>query len=134
MSWRTGAGAALVVAAAIGSGVLWQGRTTGADRTAAAGLSQFDGEALFRNRGCAGCHEAQGPGGSAPGLAAPEGWAGQRRPGMSAEAYLAESIRDPQAFVSPEFRPHPAQPLQAMPDLELTEVEIEAVVAYLLEG
>lgn len=134
MSWRTGAGAALVVVAVIGTGVLWRERTTEVDRTVAAGLSQFDGEALFRNRGCAGCHMSEGPGGSAPSLVAVEGWADERRPGMTAEEYVAESIRDPQAFISPDFRPRPGQPLQAMPDLELTEEEIEAVVAYLLEG
>jgi mono/diheme cytochrome c family protein len=133
VTWRTRAGAALVVAAVIGTGALWRDRTTEVDRPVPAGLSQFDGEALFRTRGCAGCHESGGPGGSAPGLTAVGDWGGERRPGMSAEQYVAESIRDPQAFISPQFRPVPGQPLQAMPDLELTEEETDAVVAYLLE-
>ena len=65
-----------------------------------------------------------------PSLADAPSWAGERRPGLTAEQYVAESIRSPTAFISPEFRPGGAT--DAMPDLHLTEAEIAAVVQYLL--
>lgn len=92
-----------------------------------------DGAQLFRAKGCAACHD--GPETRAvmvdfPSLADVPAWAGDRRPGLSAEEYVAESIRSPSAFISPEFRPGGAT--DAMPDLRLSEAEIAAVVAYLL--
>ena len=95
-----------------------------------------DGEALFHAKGCATCHT--GPTSSAsmgefPSLAAASSWAGARRPGLSAEEYLDESIREPWAFISPEFHGSNG-PTTAMPQLGLSDAERDAVVAFLLSG
>jgi len=47
-------------------------------------------------------------------------------PGLSAEAYVRESIREPGAFVVPGYAG------MEMPQLGLTDAEIDAVVAILL--
>ncbi len=60
-------------------------------------------------------------------------WAGSRRPGLSAEEYLDESIREPWAFISPEFHAS-GGPTTAMPELGLSDAERDAVVAFLLGG
>jgi mono/diheme cytochrome c family protein len=83
-------------------------------------------------KGCASCHT--GPGSTArvdvaPGVADVGEWAGDRKPGLSAAEYVRESIVDPQAFISPEFT-HTGP--VAMPSLNLTDAEIDALVAYLL--
>lgn len=55
---------------------------------------------------CTSCHALQ-PGGFSlgPVLAGIAARAGQRVPGLSAEAYLHQSIIEPEAFVAPGFRP-----------------------------
>lgn len=50
---------------------------------------------------------------------------------MSAAGYLAESIRTPSVFISPEFRGG-FGPMTGMPNLNLDDAEIAALVAYLL--
>jgi mono/diheme cytochrome c family protein len=125
------AAAGAVVALAAGA-VGWQREavpTAGSTRATRA----FDGASLFRAKGCASCHD--GPDSTAllefPSLADAPSWAGTRRAGLSAEEYLTESIREPWAFISPEF--HPAGgPTQAMPQLGLSNAEIDAIAAYLL--
>jgi mono/diheme cytochrome c family protein len=92
-----------------------------------------DGAQLFRAKGCATCHD--GPDGRAafdefPSLAAAPSWAGDRRAGLSAEDYIAQSIRDPGAFISPAWIG--GGPTTAMPQLGLDETEIAAIVDYLL--
>ena len=47
-----------------------------------------------------------------------------------AAAYLAESMRRPDAFISPAWRG--GGPTTAMPQLDLTDAEIDALVDYLL--
>ena len=95
-----------------------------------------DGAALFTAKGCATCHD--GPDTTAHFVAfpslrnAPE-WAGNRRPGMSAADYVAESIRTPSAFISPAFVGF-GGPTSAMPDLAVTDAEVDALVDYLLQG
>ena len=56
-------------------------------------------------------------------------WAGTRRPGLSAGDYVRESIRTPEAFLSPVFRGGGPSP---MPALSLTDREVDALLAYLL--
>lgn len=96
-----------------------------------------DGAQLFRAKGCASCHD--GPDSRAlfaaefPSLEDAPAWAGERRPGLSAAEYLAESIAAPAVFVSPEFRPGQAGPTDAMPTLSVTGDEIAALVDYLLQ-
>ncbi|MGD9703893.1 MAG: c-type cytochrome [Acidimicrobiia bacterium] len=126
------AGAAITAAAA--SLVGWQTTTTAPAE--AVDASTLDGAALFKAKGCATCHA--GPGstsqiGSFPSLSDAPAWAGDRRPGMTAAEYIAESIREPAAFISPAFVPS-GGPTAAMPDLGLTETEIDALVDHLLQG
>ncbi|HEX6660001.1 MAG TPA: cytochrome c [Ilumatobacter sp.] len=94
-----------------------------------------DGAQLFRAKGCASCHD--GPDGTAgfdefPSLAAARTWAGDRRAGLSAEEYIAQSIRDPGGFISPAWVG--GGPVTEMPQLGLTEAEIAAIVEYLLDA
>jgi mono/diheme cytochrome c family protein len=93
-----------------------------------------DGSELFHAKGCASCHD--GPDSSAsvgglPSLVDATEWAAQRRPPMTAEVYLAESIAEPNAFISPAFAIGNG-PATGMPDLELTADEIDALIEYLL--
>ena len=93
-----------------------------------------DGAELFHAKGCASCHD--GPesaariGGFPPLLDAID-WAGQRRPDMTARAYLAQSINEPSAFISPAFAGGNG-PAAAMPNLTLTLAETDALIDYLL--
>ena len=49
---------------------------------------------------------------------------------MSAAEYIAQSIREPDAFISPAWAG--GGPTTAMPQLGLSEAEITGVVDYLL--
>jgi mono/diheme cytochrome c family protein len=96
---------------------------------------ELDGSKLFRIKGCASCHT--GPNTVAgmvgfPPLDSVATWAGERRPGLDAAEYVAESIRTPSAFRSPAWQG--GGPTGAMPDLGLTEAEIDAITEYLLQG
>ena len=93
-----------------------------------------DGAELFRAKGCASCHD--GPDSTAliggfPPLLDATGWAGQRRAEMAAREYLAESINEPNAFISPTFAGGNG-PTAAMPHLTLTSDEVDALIDYLL--
>lgn len=103
---------------------------TGSKETAVA----LDGRMLFQAKGCAACHtgpDSQGNGGAFPPLDDAAAWAGTRRAGLGSADYLAESMRDPSAFIPPAFTP-PGGPGGAMPELALDDAEIEAIVEYLL--
>lgn len=105
------------------------GASTSADRL------RPTGAAVFVARGCAMCHEGPERNSSfdaGPSLAAASDWAAERRPGMDAEEYIAESIRHPSAFISPEaMSGGPFGPV--MPDLQLDDDEIDVLVDHLLE-
>ena len=122
------AGALLTAVATIAT---WN---VGTSRGDAAAAVPAEGSALFRARGCATCHHgpetASRLGDSFPSLADAPSWAGTRRPGLTAEDYLAESIAAPGAFISPAFGG--VGPGTAMPQLALTAEEIDAIVEYLL--
>jgi hypothetical protein len=62
----------------------------------------------------------------APELSALPQVAGTRRPGLSAEAYVRESIRQPRAFRVPGFTDI------EMPTLPLTDQELDTLVDFLL--
>ena len=134
MSRAAGLAAAAAIVAALASVVTWQTTSTvnaGVDRTPAT-----DGAALFRAKGCATCHD--GPDTTAqfvdfPSLRNAPEWAGDRRTGMSAADYLAESIRTPSAFISPAFTGSVGL-TSAMPDLAVTDAEVDALVDHLLQG
>lgn len=95
-------------------------------------LPAAEGRVLFLAKGCNACHALEGfPGRSAvgPDLSGLAAVADSRRPGMSAEAYVRESIREPQAFIAPGFGGRFVE----MPALPLTDAEVEALVSFLLE-
>ena len=126
------------VAAAIGAVTLSAAACIGWDTvstppSAPASRAALAGAALFQAKGCATCHT--GPDSQAlflefPNLSDAASFAGDRRPGMSADEYLTESIRVPNAFISPSFRPN--GPTANMPTLNLAVPEVEALVSYLL--
>ncbi|HEY8477535.1 MAG TPA: cytochrome c [Chloroflexota bacterium] len=84
------------------------------------------GARLFSEKGCIGCHTVGNVGGrTGPNLTDIATVGAQRKPGMSAEEYIKESIRQPSAFVVEGFPP-------VMPPIPVTDEELEALVAYLL--
>jgi cytochrome c oxidase subunit 2 len=94
----------------------------------AAGL---DGRTLFQRKGCIGCHSVaaaglQSPMGFAPELSALAQAAPARRPGLTAEAYVRESIRSPQAYIVPGITD------VQMPKLPISDAELDALVTFLL--
>ena len=131
-TWRFGlwfAVAALVTTSLIG----WQK----ADPVASS-AARLDGAVLFQIMSCSTCHLGPEPrlGQSievGPPLAEASAWAGTRRPGYTARAYLIESIREPGVFVSPAYEA-PFGSFPGMPDLGLSDAEVAAVVDYLLRG
>ncbi len=88
------------------------------------------GEQLFRTKGCIGCHTLAGIAGTqmqvGPDLTALASRAGSRVEGLSAEAYVRQSLRTPGAFIVPGYTQI------AMPDLHLSDPEVDALVAFLL--
>jgi cytochrome c2 len=86
---------------------------------------------LFESKACVTCHTLPGiasaTGTVGPPLAGIANTAGTRKPGMAAEAYLRESIENPNAFVVPGF-PSPS----AMPPGQATGQEVADLVAFLL--
>jgi mono/diheme cytochrome c family protein len=87
---------------------------------------------LFRTKGCAACHNGPDTNAEAgfPDLSGARAWAGLRRPGLDASAYLHQSIREPSAFISPAWSGGGGAP--GMPQLSVSEAEADALVAYLL--
>ena len=88
------------------------------------------GSLLFATKGCIGCHtHAAFPsarmniGPELTGLAAR---AGTRVPGLDARAYVRQSLRDPGAYSVP------GSYALVMPDLQLTDAQIESLTAFLL--
>ena len=125
-AWYAGA----AVVAAVGS------LLAGVARPDGDGVVAAEGAALFRTKGCATCHD--GPHGASltdagPSLADAAAWAGERVPDLSAAEYVEASIRNPSAFISPERRAPTGGPALSMPLLRLSDDEIEAIVAHLLE-
>lgn len=94
----------------------------------------LDGESLFRTKGCATCHDGPDSNsmtGVGPQLSDAVAWAGDRVDGLNAEEYLAQSMRSPSAFISPEYRSS-GGPGDSMPLLQLSDDEVDALVDYLL--
>jgi cytochrome c551/c552 len=120
------AGTIGLVAAAL-SVTAWQKETP-------VSASPADGADLFMRKGCASCHD--GPQttariGVAPSLEDVPEWAGKRKPGLSPADYVRESILNPAAFISPAFQESGPT---AMPSLNLTQAEVDALVVYLLDS
>ena len=87
------------------------------------------GKALFTAKGCSACHTLTVAGAAStigPKLDGIGAAAGTRRPGVAAEAYIRESIQDPQAFIAPGFTaPSP------MPNGLASGKELDDLVAFL---
>jgi mono/diheme cytochrome c family protein len=95
-------------------------------------VATVDGRTLFQRKGCIACHSVSAAGlqslaGFAPELSALPQVAPLRRPGMSADAYVRESIRSPQAFRVPGFTDID------MPALPVSDAELDTLVAFLLK-
>jgi cytochrome c551/c552 len=102
----------------------------GAGRESDAAPAVLDGQALFVAKGCASCHT--GPDSTSeinagPPLVDAAAWAGSRQPGTDAATYLAQSIREPAAFLSPARDGD-----LVMPALAVTSDEVERLVDHLL--
>ena len=86
------------------------------------------GAQLFASQGCVGCHVLPGVPGAVgvtgPSLQGVGARAATRRPGVSAEAYLRESILEPNAYTVPNYQP-------IMPRFNLPEEDLAALVALL---
>lgn len=87
------------------------------------------GRALFYLKGCTTCHRKAGESNMlevGPDLTDLAARAGTRRPSMSAEAYVRESITSPSAFIVPGFEG------RTMPDLGLSASDIAALTTFVL--
>ena len=87
------------------------------------------GALLFQAKGCSGCHTVAGVAEFAsigPDLTRLDEVAANRVTGMSATAYVTQSIRQPQAFTVDGFG------VGVMPTFELSDTEVEALVEFLL--
>ncbi len=88
------------------------------------------GEEIFKGKGtCEVCHRIGQPGTRAPDLAGVGARAAKRKPGMSAKAYLIESLLDPGAYVV-EGYPN-IMPKVDRPPIGLNRSEIWALLAFL---
>ncbi|MBI4218726.1 MAG: c-type cytochrome, partial [Chloroflexi bacterium] len=64
------------------------------------------GKDLFTKLGCSACHSTGSDTIVGPGMKGVGERAGTRKPGVSADAYLQESIKTPNAFVVEGFQPN----------------------------
>ncbi len=88
------------------------------------------GEQIFKGKGtCEICHRIGEVGARAPDLAGVGGQAAARKPGVSATAYLVESLLDPGAYVVEGFPK--IMPKIDRPPIGLNRSELWAVVAFL---
>jgi hypothetical protein len=91
----------------------------------------IDGRTLFQRKGCIACHSVTNAGLKslatfAPELSALPQVAPLRRPGLSAEAYVRESILQPEAFRVPGFTDI------EMPALPIADDELDMLIEFLL--
>lgn len=92
-------------------------------------LAQIGGQ-IFNGKGtCTICHRIGQVGARAPDLAGVGMRAGTRKPGVSATAYLLESLLDPGAYVVEGFPP--IMPKVDRPPIGLNRSEVWALVAFL---
>jgi mono/diheme cytochrome c family protein len=112
------------------------GMLAGCGGEASNASSSADGESLFNMSvigsvaGCATCHSKEtGTVIIGPSLAGIANLAAERVEGVSAEEYLRQSITQPDAFV---VEGYPAGVMPAKYTEELSEEELDSLVAYLL--
>jgi mono/diheme cytochrome c family protein len=88
------------------------------------------GEEIFKTKGtCEICHRIGQKGTRAPDLAGIGGRGGTRKPGMSAKAYIIESLLQPNAYVLEGYPP--IMPPVDKPPIALNRSEVWALVAFL---
>lgn len=89
------------------------------------------GQEILRGKGgCLICHKDSETGNErGPDLRQAAGKAATRKPGMSAEAYLLESLITPEAYLVPGYPK--MMPSALKPPANLTMAEVKAVIAYL---
>jgi mono/diheme cytochrome c family protein len=88
------------------------------------------GEEIFKTKGtCEICHRIGQKGTRAPDLAGIGGRGGTRKPGMSAKAYIIESLLQPNAYVLEGYPP--IMPAVDKPPIALNRSEVWALVAFL---
>jgi cytochrome c2 len=88
------------------------------------------GEEIYHTKGtCEICHRIGEKGSRAPDLAGVGARAAQRKPGMSAKAYLLESLIKPQAYVVEGYPP--IMPEVDRPPIALNRSEVWALIAFL---
>jgi cytochrome c2 len=85
------------------------------------------GQQLFASLGCSGCHATSADKIVGPGMKGLKDAAGTRVAGMSADAYIEQSIREPNAFVVSGFPPN------VMPATygKLSDDDMKDLIAYL---
>src|SRR5713101_4369684 len=88
------------------------------------------GEEIFHTKGsCEICHRIGQKGTRAPDLAGIGARAGKTKPGMSAKAYILESLLQPQAYVVEGYPP--IMPAIDKPPIALNRSEVWALTAFL---
>jgi len=88
------------------------------------------GEQIYHTKGtCEICHRIGQKGTRAPDLAGVGARAGKTKPGMSAKAYLLESLIQPQAYVVEGYPP--IMPAVDKPPIGLNRSEVWALIAFL---
>jgi cytochrome c551/c552 len=99
------------------------------DHPQASTVSSTRGALLFATKGCTGCHtHASIPSAHmqvGPDLTHVADRAPTRVAGLDARAYVRQSIRDPGAYHVPGYT-------AVMPDLGLSDTDIDALIAFLL--
>jgi len=123
----------LALALVIASLVVWfDDEPSAADEPPTEDELAAQGEQLFFNKGCAGCHHILDVGGQSmgPDLTFLAERAGEEREGMSAEDYVRDSIRTPNAYYATGASVGPF----GMPVIPMTDAELNALVAFLLQA
>ncbi len=99
-------------------------------------VSSDDGEAIFTGSGgCSACHTIEGltAGPIGPDLTHIGTDAGTRKPGVSPEAYIRESIREPEVFVAEGVERAIPGVMTAALTANLTDGQVDALVEFLLK-
>ena len=91
------------------------------------GTPEERGQALFSSNGCSGCHSTGSNTLVGPGLAGVLDRAGSRVPGLSAEQYITQSVREPNAYVVEGF----TSPTLMPPFSGLSDQQIADLIAFL---
>ena len=115
-----------VAAFAVVAAVFWSddGHGAASTRSASANASNLQaGRAVFEAKGCVVCHEQAQVGPDLTGLGAR---AADRVDGLNAEAYIRQSVREPQAYIAPG-----GQGAQ-MPALNISNNELTVLTQYLM--